>query len=257
MTAATLKECSLQDRTARSFGTACRSRSFRCISGPSGFTSYIALSHCDYEERIGGGREPNVVGNVNPAQKEQLRSADTAGLHIRLLGPLAIANGGKAVAIASRKARALVGYLALRQGTEVSRGVLTGLLWGERSESQARASLRQTLSELRRSGSFRQSIVATKETVVFAPGSAWIDAKVLESAAASEDEGALREAAELIVGDLMEGLSVGEAGFEQWLTAERERFRRLACAVFARLMERAEHGRRLEEALTWGLKLIA
>lgn len=198
------------------------------------------------------------MGNVNTAQKEHLRSAVRAtGLRIRLLGPLSIANGSETVVVASKKARALVGYLALRQGTEVSRSVLTGLLWGERSESQARASLRQTLSELRGFGSLRQSIVATKEAVAFAPGSAWIDAKVFESAAGSGDEGALREAAELIVGDLMEGLSLGEAGFEQWLTAERQRFRRLACTVYARLMELAEHGRRLEEALTWGLKLIA
>jgi len=149
------------------------------------------LPHCDYEERIVDGREPNVVGNVNTAQKEQLRSAEgQAGLSIRLLGPLAVTDRGKAVTIASRKARALIGYLALRQDAEVSRGVLTGLLWGERSENQARASLRQTLSELRSSGSLRQSIVATKEAVGFVPGSAWIDAKVLESAAASKDEDA-------------------------------------------------------------------
>ena len=48
---------------------------------------------------------------------------------------------------------------------------------------------------------------------------------VLESAADSGDDGALRDAAELIGGELMEGLSIGEAGFEQWLAAERERFR--------------------------------
>ncbi len=211
--------------------------------------------------RLGCGRRSNVVGNVNPAQNRQLRSAEdqTGRLRVRLLGPVAIANDGRPVAIASKKARALLGYLALRRDTEVSRGVLTGLLWGERSESQARASLRQTLSELRGalSGSLRQSIVASRETVAFAPGTAWIDAEVLEFAADSGDDDALRNAAELIGGDLMEGLSVGEAGFEQWLAAERERFRGLASSIYARLMERAEHGGRPEEALSWGLKLLA
>ena len=71
------------------------------------------------------------------------------GLRIRLLGPLAITLDGRVVPIASRRARALLGYLALREGAQISRTLLTGLLWGERSESQARASLRQTLSELR------------------------------------------------------------------------------------------------------------
>src|SRR5262249_47260688 len=61
----------------------------------------------------------------------------------------------------------------------------------------------------------------------------------------------------LIAGELMEGLSVGEAGFEQWLSAERERFRLLAGTVYKRLMERAEQGGRLEEALTHALKLLS
>jgi TolB-like protein/DNA-binding SARP family transcriptional activator len=200
------------------------------------------------------------MGNVSTVQNQQLWSPKSSvGLRIRLLGPVAVVNDGKPVAIASKKARALLGYLALRQGTENSRGVLTGLLWGERSESQARASLRQTLSELRSAlaGTAGSSIIASKEAITWVPGSAWIDAKVLESVAASEDDGALRDAAELIGGDLMEGLSVGEAGFEQWLTTERERFRLLACSVYGRLMERAEHGGSLEEALTFGLKLLS
>jgi DNA-binding SARP family transcriptional activator len=200
------------------------------------------------------------MGTVNPAQNQHLRSAEgEVGLRIRILGPVTIVNGGRAVVIASKKARALIGYLAVRQGAEVSRSVLTGLLWGERSESQARASLRQTLSELRgaSAGSLRQSIVSTKEAVTFAPRSAWVDAKVLETAAASGQEDALRDAADLIGGDLMEGLSVGEAGFDQWLAAERERLRLLASGVYGRLMELAEHGGRPEEALTWGLKLVS
>ncbi len=181
------------------------------------------------------------------------------GLRIRLLGSVTIEIDGRPVTVASKKARALLGYLALREGTEVSRGVLTGLLWGERSESQARGSLRQTLSELRAAlaGSASRSIMASKETVAWAAGSAWIDAKVVETAAGCADHDALRDAAELTGGELMEGLSVGEAGFEQWLAAERERFRLLSGRIHARLMERAEHDGRLEEALTHGLKLIS
>src|SRR5262249_55065524 len=143
-------------------------------------------------------------------------------------------------------------------GAEVARGVLTGLLWGERSEGQARASLRQTLSELKTAlGAAAASIRATKEAIAWAPESAWIDTRLLESAAGSTDEAALREAADLAGGALMEGLALSEAGFEQWLTAERERFRLLACGIHARLMERAERDGLLEEALTHGLKLLS
>jgi DNA-binding SARP family transcriptional activator len=81
--------------------------------------------------------------------------------------------------------------------------------------------------------------------------------KAEKTAAGSDDDDELRGAAELIGGELMEGLSVGEAGFEQWLTTERERFRLVACSIYAQLLERAEHGGRLEEALAYGLKLLS
>jgi TolB-like protein len=200
------------------------------------------------------------VTNVKTAQVRQLRSeAGAAGLRLRLLGPVMVTIDGRPVAIAAKKARALLGYLALREGAEVARGLLTGLLWGERSEDQARASLRQTLSELKGAlgETASSSILASKGAIAWAQGSAWIDAGQVERAADSTDEAALREAAALTGGELMEGLIVAEAGFELWLTAERERFRLLACDIHARLMERAERDERLEEALAHGLKLIS
>jgi TolB-like protein/Tfp pilus assembly protein PilF len=200
------------------------------------------------------------VANFKTAQVRQFQSVEgAAGLRIRLLGPMTVTVNGRPVAIAAKKARALLGYLALREGADVPRGILTGLLWGERSEGQARASLRQTLSELKGAlgETASSSILASKEAIAWARGSGWIDARIVESAAGSIDEAALHEAAELAVGELMEGLSIGEAGFEQWLTAERERLRLLACSIHARLMERAEQGGRLEEALAHGLKLLS
>src|SRR5262245_55951100 len=154
-------------------------------------------------------------------------AARAASLRVCLLGPMVITNDGKPIVIPSKKGRAMIGYLVLREGTEVARTSLTGLLWGDRSEDQARASLRQTLSELRDAltNPAQRSIVATKDTNTWAPGSAWVDAKVLEAVANSENEDALGEATELIGGDLMEGLSVGAAQYEEWLASERERFR--------------------------------
>ena len=180
-----------------------------------------------------------MVTNVNASQVRQLRSAERAGgLRVCLLGPVSVVHNGKPVALASKKARALLGYLALREGAEVPRSVLTGLLWGERSEEQARGSLRQTLSELRSalSADAELPIVATKEAVAWAPGAAWIDAKVVEAAAESEDEGTLRDAAALSGGELMEGRSLAEPAFEQWLTAERARFRLLSFGARAGLV---------------------
>jgi len=200
------------------------------------------------------------VANVSATQNRQLQSADPGGaLRIRLLGPVEVSIDGEPVKLASKRVRALLGYLVLREGTEVSRGVLTGLLWGERGENQARASLRQTLSELRGAlaGSPENPIRASKEAIAWEKEVAWVDAKVLEAALGSTDDLALAQTAPLLRGDLMEGLSVGEAAFEQWLAGERERFRLLACGIHSRLMKRAEQEGQVEEALAHGLKLLS
>ena len=134
------------------------------------------------------------MANVKTAQVRQLRPVAAAvGLRIRLLGPMTVTIGGRPVTIAAKKARALLGYLALREGAEVARGVITGLLWGERSEGQARASLRQTLSELKRAlgETASSSILASKEAIAWAPRSAWIDARQVEAASGSADDAAL------------------------------------------------------------------
>lgn len=198
------------------------------------------------------------MSNVRAAQIRHLRSGE-GGLRLRLLGPLALENEGQPVPLPSKKARALLGYLALREGTAVPRSVITGLLWGERSEAQARGSLRQALSELRAAlaGSRPHPLAASKETITWTPGAGWIDARIVEAAADSEDDELLRGAAGFAGGELMEGLSIGEAPFEQWLVTERERFRLLAGKLRLRLMEAAERDGKLEEALSHGQALLS
>ena len=199
------------------------------------------------------------MANVNKSQNRQLRASESrAGLRIRLLGPVAVEIDGVPVVIASKKARALLGYLVQRGGTGVARNTITGLLWSERGEEQARASLRQTLSELRATltKAGQKPFNASNESIIWARGSAWIDSKELESAAQSDDDEKLRETALLIRGEFMEGLSVDEAAFEHWLAGERERFRQLVCTVHSRLIDRAERSGDIEEALNHGLKLI-
>ncbi len=74
-----------------------------------------------------------------------------AVLHINLLGGFeARLASGAALSLKGRKTQALVAYLALSPGQPRSREELVGLLWGDRGEEQARSSLRQSLSELRK-----------------------------------------------------------------------------------------------------------
>jgi DNA-binding SARP family transcriptional activator len=72
-------------------------------------------------------------------------------LRLKLLGGFELRTAsGLAVEIASRKTRALLAYLALPAGRSHARDKLTGLLWSDRGDKQARDSLRQALSELGR-----------------------------------------------------------------------------------------------------------
>jgi DNA-binding SARP family transcriptional activator/TolB-like protein len=70
-------------------------------------------------------------------------------LSITTLGQLTVRYDDRPLAIAGKKARALLGYLAVSETHEAKRERLVGLLWSEVHESNARASLRQTLRELR------------------------------------------------------------------------------------------------------------
>ena len=150
-------------------------------------------------------------------------------------------------------------YLVSREGSDLARSTFTALLWGDRSEAQARASLRQALSELRAAiaPATQLALVAKTDTIAWQPGAAWVDTKALELAVRLTDDTALQDAAGLYGGDFLEGLPVDEPAFEQWLAAERERLRMLACTVHTRLRDGAEARGQIEEALTFGLRLVA
>lgn len=70
-------------------------------------------------------------------------------LAIQTIGGLSFRVGDRETGPITRKSRALVGYLAVSETGEESRDRLVGLFWSESDEEKARASLRQSLYELR------------------------------------------------------------------------------------------------------------
>ena len=81
-------------------------------------------------------------------------------MQLRLLGPMAVIDGGEARALpASRKTRALLGYLAA-EGRPVRRDRLCHLFW--EVPDDPKGALRWSLSKLR--GLFGEAIVANRET---------------------------------------------------------------------------------------------
>ena len=73
-----------------------------------------------------------------------------ANLDVRLLGGFEVRLGsGQKVTLSTRKAEALLAYLAFAPGKARSRDQLAGLLWSDRADTQAKSSLRQALTALR------------------------------------------------------------------------------------------------------------
>ena len=71
--------------------------------------------------------------------------AATVRLKLNLFGGFrAQLDPDRAVTLSTRKAQALLGYLAARPGQAHPRDKLATLLWGEAGDTQARDSLRQT-----------------------------------------------------------------------------------------------------------------
>ena len=155
-----------------------------------------------------------------------------ATLYIDLLGGFAAHLGtGDALEIKGRKTRALVAYLALKPGRACPREELVGLLWGDRGEAQARSSLRQSLSELRKAlGVAGDSVlIAGRDTVALDVKGVEVDAVTFERLADDGTAEALEAAAELYRGDLLDGIAVHDPAFEDWLAGERGRLRGRAC----------------------------
>ena len=182
-----------------------------------------------------------------------------AVLHINLLGGFeARLASGEVLSLKGRKTQALVAYLALSPGQPRSREELVGLLWGDRGEEQARSSLRQSLSELRKAlGEADHSpLIADRESVSLAAEALVVDVSAFEQSIDDGTPAALERAAELYRGDLLDGIGVHHPAFEDWLGDERRRLNERACEALSRLLDHHAAGDS-ETAIATGRRLLA
>jgi DNA-binding SARP family transcriptional activator/pimeloyl-ACP methyl ester carboxylesterase len=182
-----------------------------------------------------------------------------ARIRVVLLGGFAaFGPDGGALALPTRKAEALLALLVCRSGEAQPRERLIGLLWGDRSDKQARHSLSQTLTSIRSAiGDAPDLFSADRETLAARPDAISADVIDLMKLAEREDLESLRAAADLCRGALLEGSRLHESAFDEWLAQEQSRFHHIARSVLMRLAERESAGSNdsaaisaLERALT-------
>ncbi len=142
------------------------------------------------------------------------------------------------------KSRAVVYYLACTGQTH-TRSQIGGLLWGEKSENDARNNLRGALTQIRKH--LDEYIVADRQTLAFNQArDYWLDIHVFEydlkRAQKVEDaarRAILRDAVGLYRGDFLEGFDLeiaGEPLYDEWVLPERERLRQLVLAALDQLV---------------------
>jgi DNA-binding SARP family transcriptional activator len=174
-----------------------------------------------------------------------------SGLWLALLGPPRIRVGGVPIQVDTRKAIALLAYLAVT-GERHGRDQLAELLWPEHDSEHARAALRRTLSALNRAlGDDRPGMLqADRASVGLDPGAAELDLRRSEDLlAACRGHGhppeqvceacvaPLTEAVALHRGDFMAGFALRDAaGFEDWQLLQAERLRRGLAGALDRLV---------------------
>lgn len=178
---------------------------------------------------------------------------DPVEIRIEVLGSPAIVAHGQRFEHPSRKVMALLVYLAMRADEHLSRGHLAGLLWADSAEEQARANLRQTLSQLRKlfQSAGRDPILVPFDKIVLQSQGITVDARTL---LANLDGTPIADLA--AISPFVEGLAVQAPEFETWATAQR---RTIQGRIVSHLRDRAQRarasGRHAEvvEALTLAL----
>lgn len=112
---------------------------------------------------------------------EAPRRLGSAMLSVSVLAGFSVSVDDMPLRLANRKARALIAVLALSPGHAASRERLSGLLWSDVTDAQARGSLRQAILELR--GALAaigfQGLRAERSELALAPAEVEIDAERL------------------------------------------------------------------------------
>jgi DNA-binding SARP family transcriptional activator len=174
-------------------------------------------------------------------------------LQLELLGDFRLrSESGSLVTISAKKSQAMLAFLSVKPSQLVSRDKMASLLWSSTAPEQARQSLRQTLSTLRKElaqVSPHKILVEEGDFLSLDASLIRVDVVEFESLAATGTAEALDPATRLYGGDFLDGFQIDEERFDQWVIAERDRLHRLALRAHAQLIEQLSRHEALDEAI--------
>jgi DNA-binding SARP family transcriptional activator len=174
-------------------------------------------------------------------------------LHLELLGDFRLRDEeGALITISAKKSQAMLAYLSVKPSQLVSRDKMANLLWSSTAPEQARQSLRQTLSTLRRElaqVSPKKILVEEGDFLSLDASMVHVDVVELESLIMAGTPEALDPATRMYDGDFLDGFQIDEERFDQWVIAERDRLHRMALRAHAQLVEQLSRVDALDEAV--------
>lgn len=196
-----------------------------------------------------------MIANERPTPGSDAGSA----LAIRLLGTFEAARRDGTQLKLPKKAQALLCYLVVNRDRVTARDEAATLLWSKTSSAQARQSLRQCLSALKKAFPSAASLhlKSDKNAVQLSCQPFDIDLVTFQSASGSRELRQLMLADAAYRDDLLLGLNLDDEPFDEWLALERNRLRGARISILHRLARlRADDGD-LAAAIDLARRLLA
>ena len=175
--------------------------------------------------------------NAMTADKATAAPESAPRLSVSLVGRLGVRFNGRAIELRTRKAGAVLSYLALLEAKQESRERLVGLLWSCSDEEKARASLRQVVRELRSmlEEAGYDGFVAERLMIGIDVGRIEVDIEsVIQLAEGGRVHPLLLDTPQLD-GRLLEGMDDLDPSFRVWVLAKRQ-------TIHERLMRNLDEG---------------
>jgi len=185
---------------------------------------------------------------------------ELALLDLSVLGSFELRDSrtGTAIAVSSHKTRALLALLSVSPDYTAPRSRVASLLWSDSAEEKARQSLRQLLSNVRRTPLHDTGLLQYDEADVWLnAGHLRVDVQQIYHPPAPSDLAASLDALSSYRGPFGQGLETGEAYFDEWLLAERQKVDEHVIALSDQLVRRLSNAGRHRDALKQANALLA
>lgn len=145
------------------------------------------------------------------------------------------------IVISSKKARALLAYIAMQDPTRISRERLATLLWPDRIDRQARQNLRKCIASLRADlASHADELLLIDGETIGLSGVLVVDAVLLRKLSNTDRIDELENAATLYRGQFLSDLAMEGEEFRDWAYCERAQLDSAAGTILAKLASRAD-----------------